>query len=256
MKKLEGKVIIVTGAAQGQGEVEARYLAENGAQVILTDIQTEPMEKIVKEINDDKETEYEANFKKLDVSNEDDWKDVVAFVIDKYGKIDGLVNNAAYLNADGYQTIEEIDEEEWDKTMTINAKGNFFGVKHVGKHMVKAESGSIVNISSISGIIGGQDGADYTASKGATRLLTKSAAYEYGPHNVRVNSIHPGYINTEMMQSVFTSEEVKKKLLDPIPMKRVAEPIEIATVVGFLLSEESSYVNGTEIIVDGGLTTV
>jgi len=252
MKRVEGKVVIVTGAAQGQGAAELKLMAQEGAKVVGTDKQIEKLQKLVDEIN----AEYGdvALAIQHDVSDEKGWQNVVEQTIKKFGKIDVLVNNAGYLNSSGYMEIENIDMNEWNKTLAINAAGNFLGIKSVIPYMKKAKSGSIINISSISGIVGGQDGVQYTASKGASRLLTKGAAVELAQYNIRVNSVHPGLIDTPMAALVFANKEELKTYLADIPLGHAADPIDIAYPVLFLASDESKYMTGAEVVVDGGIT--
>lgn len=261
MSRMKGKVVIVTGSAQGMGEAELRLMADEGAKVVGADLNIAALQKVVDEINV-KCGEGSAIAIKLDVANKADWESVIETTISTFGKIDALVNNAGYLNKGGYMNIQDITEKEWNLTMSVNAHGNFLGIQAVMPQMKKQNKGSIVNISSISGIVGGQDGVQYTASKGANRLIAKGAAVELGKYNIRVNSIHPGYINTAMAATVFNDDEEnngsgfeKDEVLgETIPLARMAEPIEVAYGALFLASDESSYVSGCELIIDGGLT--
>ena len=243
--RLQDKVAIITGAARGMGAAEARIFAKEGAKVILGDIQVEDGQSVAQEIN---EAGGQAIFIEMDVSKQSDWQRTIDAAISNFGKINVLVNNAGIIERD---SLEETTEETWDRIMAVNAKGVFLGTKAVIPHMRKAGGGSIVNISSISGMISVGYPA-YNASKGAIRVFTKSAAVEYARDNIRVNSIHPGTIWTSMStyKRAFTREERAKT----IPMRRVAEPEEIAYPALFLASDESSYMTGSEVVIDGGAT--
>lgn len=251
MGRVDDKVVIITGAASGQGKEEARLFASEGAKVVATDVQEEALTKVVEEI---KSSGGDIIGLKLDVSNEDEWNQVVQSTIEQYGKIDTLVNNAGIGGAEGYLQLNELDLKTFEKFIAINTTGQFLGMKAVAPEMIKAGGGSIINISSIAGLIGGQAGVHYTASKGASRLMSKEAAIELAPHNIRVNSLHPGGVVTPMLSALTENEELLNEALKTIPLGRLAEPIEIATVVLFLATDEASYITGTEIVVDGGVT--
>ena len=243
--RLQDKVAIITGAARGMGASEARIFANEGAKVILADIQVEDGQSVTNEINDAGGT---AIFVEMDVSSKADWDRTIEAAISNFSKINILVNNAGIIERD---SLEETTEETWDKIMAVNAKGVFLGTKAVIPHMRAAGGGSIVNISSISGMISVGYPA-YNSSKGAIRVFTKCAAVELARDNIRVNSIHPGTIWTSMStyKRAFTREERAKT----IPMQRVAEPEEIAYPALFLASDESSYITGSELVIDGGAT--
>ncbi len=243
--RLQDKVAIITGAARGMGAAEARIFAKEGAKVVLGDIQVEDGQTVTQEIID---AGGQAIFIEMDVSKQSDWQRTIDAAISNFGKINVLVNNAGIIERD---SLEETTEETWDKIMAVNAKGVFLGTKAVIPHMKAAGGGSIINISSISGMISVGYPA-YNASKGAIRVFTKSAAVEYARDNIRVNSIHPGTIWTSMStyKRAFTREERAKT----IPMRRVAEPEEIAYPALFLASDESSYITGSELVIDGGAT--
>jgi cyclopentanol dehydrogenase len=243
--RLQDKVAIITGAARGMGAAEARIFAKEGAKVILADIQVEDGQSVTQEIID---AGGQAVFVEMDVSKQSDWQRTIDAAISNFGKINVLVNNAGIIERD---SLEETTEETWDRIMAVNAKGVFLGTKAVIPHMKAAGGGSIINISSISGMISVGYPA-YNASKGAIRVFTKSAAVEYARDNIRVNSIHPGTIWTSMStyKRAFTREERAKT----IPMRRVAEPEEIAYPALFLASDESSYMTGSELVIDGGAT--
>ena len=243
--RLQDKVAIITGAARGMGAAEARIFAKEGAKVVLGDIQVEDGQSVAQEIN---EAGGQAIFIEMDVSNQSDWQRAIDAAISNFGKINVLVNNAGIIERD---SLEETTEETWDRIMAVNAKGIFLGTKAVVPHMREAGGGSIVNISSISGMIS-QGYPAYNASKGAIRVFTKSAAVEYARDNIRVNSIHPGTIWTSMStyKQAFTPETRAKV----IPMRRVGQPEEIAYPALFLASDESSYMTGSEVVIDGGVT--
>ena len=250
MGRLEGKVALITGAALGMGRAHARLFASEGAKVIVTDINEEAGRENVEAINKDG---GEAIFLKHDVANESDWKQVIDKSVETYGKVDILVNNAGILLS---KSLEDTSVDEWDLVMNINLKGVFLGCREIIPAMNKAGGGSIVNISSIYGLIGAPDCAAYEASKGAVRLLTKAAAVDLIKHNIRVNSIHPGMIKTEMTKGLADIPEAAAGIAAKVLLGRMAEPEEVSKAVLFLASDESSYVHGSELVVDGGYTAV
>jgi NAD(P)-dependent dehydrogenase (short-subunit alcohol dehydrogenase family) len=250
MGRLSGKVAIITGAASGMGKEIARLFAEEGAKVVATDVQEEVLQVTVKNIA----ATYGDSIigLKLDVTSESDWKAVVEDTVSKYGNINALVNNAGYTS--GVQ-LEDTTIDVYTRTMNINALGNLLGILAVLPSMKENGQGSIVNISSIGGIVGGQGGATYSMSKGASRLLTKDAAVELAKYNIRVNSIHPGAIATEMTVAYLEANpEIAKGATLTMPLGRFGDPIDIAYTALFLASDESKYQTGSEVIVDGGVT--
>ena len=247
--RLEGKVAIISGGARGMGAAEAKLFAREGAKVIICDVLEDEGRQTEAEIN---EVGGDAVFVKLDVTSQDEWENAVNTAIERFGKLDILVNNAGIIVQ---STIEDMTVELWDKVMDVNAKGVFLGTKTAIPHMEEAGGGSIVNISSISGIVG-QDNvnAGYNASKGAVRIFTKAAAVQYAKENIRVNSIHPGPIATPMTAEGRADPERVALTAERTPLGRYGEPEEVANAVLFLASDEASYVTGSEIVVDGGYT--
>lgn len=247
MARLEGKVAIITGAASGQGAVEAKLFANEGAKVVATDFNEEALNKNVDEIN---ANGGEAIAVKHDVTSKEDWDVVVQKAIEAFGEINILVNNAG-ITGEIMKPIEDFTVEEWDKILDVNAKGPFLGTKAVIPEMKKAGGGSIVNISSLSGLYGLGNPA-YNSSKGAVRLLTKNIALDYGKHNIRCNSIHPGTIETPMTKDFVGHEEGKQAALQGIPLGVLGQPEDVAYAVLFLASDESKFITGAEVVIDGG----
>jgi NAD(P)-dependent dehydrogenase (short-subunit alcohol dehydrogenase family) len=241
--RLKDKVAIVTGAAAGMGAATARIFAREGAFVIVADNNDDDGQKITREIGN------RAQFVHLDVSKEADWQAVVDTAIKSHGRIDILVNNAGVSGSNP----DLFALSTWDQQMEINAKGVFLGMRAVIPEMQKAKKGSIVNISSISGIAGQQFvHMGYNAAKGAVRTMTKSAAVQFGRDNIRCNSVHPGLMPPMRTSRMTADPQVRARMLKAIPMGRTGEVDEVANVNLFLASDEASYVNGAEIVVDGG----
>ena len=247
MGRLEGKVALISGAARGQGEAEARLFANEGAKVVFGDILDMEGEKVEAEIN---ETGGEAKYIHLDVTNESEWETAVKESVNSYGKLDILVNNAGISIG---KNVEETTLEEWDLVQDVNSKGVFLGTKAAIPAMRESGGGSIVNISSIAGLVGIAS-APYVASKGAVRLLTKSTAVQYGPENIRCNSVHPGFIETEMIRGILSDSAERAKRLAITPLGIFASAHDIALAVLFLASDESRYMTGSELVIDGGIT--
>ena len=243
--RLGDKVAIITGASHGQGAAEARLFAREGSAVVLTDVLVEDGRKVEAEIA---EAGGNALFVELDVTSEEGWKRAVETTVQRFGKIDILVNNAGIYPI---ETLEETTEQLWDRVLDINAKGAFLGTREVIPVMRSAGGGSIVNISSTSGIAGSRNASAYHASKGAVRIFSKSAAIQYAPDKIRVNSVHPGGVDTRMLFDIY-DDEYLTKARQQVPMGRFAAPEEIAYAVLYLASDESLYVTGTELVVDGG----
>lgn len=248
--RLLGKVALITGGAHGMGAEEARLFAREGAKVAIADIREEDARKVEAQIA---ETGGEAMVVLLDVSKEDQWERSVAAVVAQFGKLDILVNNAGI-------SSRAVDDpwslENWNRIMNINSTGVFLGTKHAIPKMQAAGGGSIVNMSSIMGLVGGESGhTAYSASKGSVRLLTKATAVRYGKDGIRANSVHPGYMPP--MLSGIPDEEVRTQrqhLIDATPLRREGERIEVANAVLFLASDEASFITGAELVVDGGFT--
>jgi 3alpha(or 20beta)-hydroxysteroid dehydrogenase len=246
MNRLAGKVALITGSARGMGEAHARLFVAEGAKVILTDLSEQAGQAIAQELGEN------ALFLKHDVTKLADWQRVVAEGEAKFGPVTVLVNNAGVLGPIADTT--ELTEDDYLKVCAINQHGVFYGMQAVIPSMLKAGLGSIVNISSVAGIVSiyGAPSLAYVASKFAVRGMTKKTAVEFGGKNIRVNSVHPGFINTPMMAEA-TNEE-GGDALGLIPLGRLAEPREVSQLVLFLASDESSYITGTEHIIDGGMT--
>ena len=247
--RLENKVALISGGARGMGAAEAKLFAREGARVIVGDILEAEGRQTEAEIN---EGGGECVFVRLDVTSEGDWQSAVAAAVSRFGKLDILVNNAGIV-ARG--VLEDTTVEVWDRVMGVNAKGVFLGTKAAIPEMRKAGGGSIVNISSMSGIVG-QDAIQpvYNASKGAVRIFTKAAAVQYAKEGIRVNSVHPGPIDTPMAGARLTDPEEQRKAEARTPLGRTAQPEEVAYGVLYLASDEASFVTGSELVIDGGAT--
>ena len=248
MGRLDGKVAVITGAARGQGVAEAELFAGEGARVVLTDLLVDEGQEAADRI---RAAGGEALFLKLDVSSPEEWNEVVRHAVQTYGRLDILVNNAGIAVRGG---VESTPIEEWDRCLDINAKGVFLGMKFAIPAMLENGCGSVINISSTSGIVGYPGGTAYHASKGAVRIMTKAAAAEYARRGVRINSLHPGLIKTAMTDSM--AEDRAAGILERTPMGRKGTPMEIAYGALFLASDEASFVTGTELVIDGGMTAV
>ena len=247
--RLEGKVAIITGGARGQGATEARMFAQEGASVVIGDVRDELGMQVEAEI---RELGGEAVYLHLDVTSNDDWQRAIDTAEQQFGKVDVLVNNAAIVLR---KDIEETTSEDWDNIMDINAKGVFLGTRAVIPAMRRAGGGSIVNISSISGLVAIGPPA-YIATKGAVRLFTKSTAIQYASENIRANSIHPGSVDTDMRREGLgsqTPDEIQARV-DNIPLGRVGTTEDISYGALFLASDESSFMTGSELVIDGGYT--
>ena len=248
MGRLDGKVAIISGGARGQGAAEARLYAKEGARVVFGDIRDDEGRRVEAEIQ---ELGGDAVYVHLDVTSEADWQRVVRDTINRYGRLDILVNNAAIIIP--RVGIEDRSGDDWDRVFEVNAKGVFLGTKHSIPAMRDSGGGSIVNISSVAGI--GQayhQEPAYAASKGAVRIFSKVTAAQHAKDGIRCNSVHPGPIDTEMLATAFADEEARAERLKRVPMQRMGSADEIAKGVLYLASDDSSYVTGSELVIDGG----
>ncbi|MFD1336982.1 SDR family NAD(P)-dependent oxidoreductase [Oceanobacillus iheyensis] len=257
MSKFQDKVIIVTGAAGGIGKEVVRKIANAQAKVVLVDLNEEAIKSVQAELGLTEENSFVV---KADVSNEENVKNYVDQTIAKFGRIDGFVNNAGVEGP--AKSMEEITEKEFDFVYGINVKGVLFGLKYVLPVMKAQKSGSIVNTASVAGLIGSPSMALYNSSKHAVMGLNKVAALESAAFNVRVNTVNPGVINTQMMRNIESNvapgsaEQAQTAYNDAVPMKCYGEPDEVANVIAFLLSDEASYVSSSSFTIDGALYNV
>ncbi|WP_337033562.1 SDR family oxidoreductase [Paenibacillus illinoisensis] len=240
MGKLEGKVAIITGGASGIGECMVDLFAQEGAIVIAADINEAALETASQKQN--------VYGMKLNVASDENWEALAKVVNERFGKIDILVNNAGISSE---KPFEEINAQDWEKMLSINGFGPFAGMKHVTPYMAAQKNGSIVNISSYTAMIG-QGFNHYSASKGAVRALSKAAATTFGRQGIRVNALFPGIIETPMTQSLSTSKELLGRLIQATPLQRLGQAMDIAKAALFLASDDSSYITGSELVIDGG----
>ena len=243
--RLEGKVAIITGAGSGMGAEEARLFAREGAKVVVADITEELGRQVDAQIG---EAGGDAMFVQTDVTDESDWHNLIQQAVSRYGKLDILVNNAGISSS---AIDDNLDTDGWNRIMDVNATGVFLGTKHAVERMRQSGGGSIVNISSIMGFVGGEGGHPaYHASKGAVRIFSKAMAVQYGPEGIRVNSVHPGFMppmRTSKPDAAMRQEQVRLT-----PLRRTGETIEVAYGVLFLASDEASFITGAELVIDGG----
>ena len=257
--RLEGKVALISGGARGQGAAEARLFVREGAAVVIGDILDEEGMRLEAEL---RELGADASYLHLDVTDADQWQTAVEETVSRYGKLDILVNNAgiAAVQTAGLNSakIDATDMRVWDTIMDVNAKGVFLGTRAAIPAMKDAGGGSIVNISSIAGLVGfvpaSGASAAYGSSKGAVRLLTKSTAIQYASDGIRCNSVHPGYIDTPMTERMTAQPALRDSLIGRTPLGRVGTVDDIAYGVLFLASEESGFMTGSELVIDGGWT--
>ena len=245
--RLEGKVALISGGARGLGAAAVRLFASEGAKVGIGDIRQEQACALESEL---RESGSDVMYVGLDVTDEEQWANAVHQMMTVYGRLDILVNNAGILE---HGLVEDTSAESWDRTMDVNSRGVFLGTRAVIPAMRESGGGSIVNISSVAGLVGGFMTA-YNSSKGAVRLLTKSTAVQYAAENIRVNSVHPGPTNTDMLDVFFREEGAREARATDTPIPRLGEPEDIAYGVLFLASDESSYMTGAELVIDGGNT--
>ena len=247
--RLDGKVALISGGSRGMGAFEAELFVQEGAKVVICDVRDDEGDALAKKIVD---RGGEAASVHLDVTSESDWAAAVREAVERYGKLDVLVNNAG-VSARG--SIEETSPDDWDRVMDINAKGVFLGTRSAIPEMRKAGAGSIINISSQLGLVGmGESSPQYQASKGAVRIFSKSAAIQYAHEGIRVNSVHPGPIITPMTEARRSDEVVRQRMISRIPLGRYGESEDVAYGVLYLASDESSFVTGSELVIDGGWT--
>lgn len=247
--RLAGKAVLISGGASGIGLATARRAMEEGAHVAVGDIDLDAGERAARESPG-------LHFVRLDVTSDESWAGAVADVRERFGRLDGVVNNAGIFIIGDIETMSDAD---WHRTQAVNVDGVFYGCRHAVRAL-KAQGGSIVNLSSVSGIIGGHNVVAYNASKGAVRMLTKSVALycarrDYG---IRCNSVHPTFVDTAMYQGIVSGardpDKIRAALLAQVPLGRVAEAREIADLIVYLLSDESRFVTGAELVIDGGMT--
>ena len=246
--RLEGKVALITGAARGQGAAEARLFAQEGAKVIVADVSDPEGIAVAAEIA---EAGGDAIYVHLDVTDESEWEAAVQSAITSFGKLDILVNNAGIWQR-GH--VMETSSEQWDDIMDVNAKGVFLGTKTAIPEMTKAGGGSIVNISSTAGLVGSKTSSAYSASKGAVRIFSKSTAIQYASEGIRANSIHPGPIDTDMGDQVWPDPTSREASISRTALSRIGTAQDIAYGALYLASDESSFVTGSELVIDGGVT--
>ncbi len=250
MKRVEKKVVVVTGGALGIGRETCLLLAKEGAKVAITDVLDKEGQELADEIT---KSGGVAKFWHLDVSDEKEVEKVYAEVFKEFGRLDATVNNAGIAGVD--KPTHELTENEWDATMNVNVKGVFFCTKHAIPYMQKSGGGSIINLSSIYGLIGAGDIPAYHASKGAVRLMSKNDALIYAKDNIRVNSVHPGFIWTPLVEKLGKETHGFREHLDSLhPIGHIGESIDIAYGILYLVSDESKFVTGSELVIDGGYT--
>lgn len=243
--RLEGKVAIITGAARGMGAMHVRRFVEEGCSVLMTDVLEAEGSRLASALGKSVE------FRRQDVSQPSDWETVAKACLERFGRIDILINNAGIIIPG---SIEETTIDMYMKVFQINELGTFLGMKAVLPYMKAAASGSIVNISSSSGLVGVPNTVAYTASKFAVRGMTKVAANEYANHNVRVNSVHPGIIDTPLLGD--GTPETKAEIARQTPLNRMGLPVEVSNLVLFLASDEAAFCTGAEFVIDGGQTSI
>jgi NAD(P)-dependent dehydrogenase (short-subunit alcohol dehydrogenase family) len=248
MDKLRGRVALVTGAASGIGEATAKRLASDGAAVLVTDVQDAAGTQVVKDI---RESGGLASYRHLDVTSQPEWEAAVVAALEEFGRLDILVNNAGMGDL---AAIEDTSLEDWNRTIGIDQTGVFLGMKTAAAALAASGHGSVINISSIFGTSGGFGTSPaYHAAKGAVRTLTKNVALHWADSGVRVNSVHPGFIDTPILDQA-KGTPIEQAMLDVTPMGRLGKPAEIAAGVAYLASDDASFVTGLELYIDGGYT--
>ena len=248
LMRLRDKVALISGGARGIGAAEARLFAREGASVVIGDVLEERGEQVAVGIG---EAGGHALFVRLDVRREADWKKAVQQTVETFGKLDVLVNNAGIYSI---VPIEDTSTEEWDEVMAVNVRGVFLGTKHAIPAMRRSGGGSIVNVSSTAGIVASARGSAYGTSKGAVRLLTKYTAVQHAKDGIRSNSIHPGPIDTDMIAANVATPEGRAASIARVPLGRLGAVEDVAYGALFLASDESSFMTGSEVVIDGGVT--
>lgn len=250
MERLKGKVSVVTGAASGLGKSICMLFAQEGAHVVATDINTQAGANMLVEL---RSIDPQACFVRQDVADEAGWQEVMAVTLKQFGRLDVLVNCAGVFSG---ASIAELTLEQWRKVMSVNLDGVFLGIKYGAEAMQKGGGGSIVNMSSVGGLLGTINSSAYNASKGGVRLLTKAAAMEFSKagygHNIRVNSVHPGVIETPMTAPMFANPAEGEAMLAWTPMGHFGQPRDVAYGVLYLASDEAAFLTGSELVIDGG----
>ncbi len=253
--RLEDKVALITGAAaalpgelMGFGGAAAHLFVREGAKVVITDLQDELGERSAAAM---REAGGDVQYRHLDVTSASQWTEAIEATVSACGKLDVLVNNAGISVA---ARVEDMSEAEWDAELSVHAKGVFLGTRAAIPAMRAGGGGSIINISSIMGIVGSPTSPAYSAAKGAIRIFTKSTALQYARENIRVNSVHPGYADTPLTREVFAPPEVREALQRQTPMHRLGTAEDIAWGIVYLASDESAFVTGSELVIDGGMT--
>ncbi|GJF27237.1 SDR family NAD(P)-dependent oxidoreductase [Streptomyces sp. HO565] len=247
-RRLEGKVALITGATGGIGAATAELFAQEGARLVITDVARQPLQELARRIE---AGGAEVATARLDVSSAQEWEEVTALVRDRFGVLDVLVNLAGILDWPG---IEDTREEVWDRVIDVNQKGTWLGMRASMPLLRASGNASVINTSSVLGLVGSGAAAAYQASKGAVRLLSKTAAVEYARQGVRVNSIHPGAVATPMIQDLLDEQGDQQPDIQRTPMRRAGRADEVAPAILFLACDDSSFVTGSELVVDGGLT--
>lgn len=254
--RFDGKVLLLTGsAAATEGELMGfggatawRFMQEGGAAVVLTDVQEERGEQSAESL---RSAGHKASFMRHDVTSEDDWESVVGQTLESYGRLDYLVNIAGIQDT---MSIEDTPTETWQSVMDVTNRGMFLGVKHGARAMNRSGGGAIVNLASMAARWSSPYGAAYAASRAGMTHFTRGAAIQYAPQNIRVNSVLPGWVKSPFTQWIFNDEKLSKYRTDRVPLGRWGQPEEIAAAILFLLSDDASYVTGSELLVDGGAT--
>jgi NAD(P)-dependent dehydrogenase (short-subunit alcohol dehydrogenase family) len=250
MDRLKGKVALISGGARGQGAAEARLFVHEGAKVVVGDVLDAQALQLAAEISTQAGSRA-VTAVHLDVTRAADWRGAVEACMRDFGGLDILVNNAGIFNMSG---LEDTSEELWDSVVNINQKGVWLGMKTAVPMMRQRGGGSIINISSVAGLTGSTGSTAYHGTKGAVRLLTKAAAVQYGPEKIRVNSVHPGLIATQMVDIIPQAQRAAFQTM--VPLKREGRAEDVANVVLFLASDDASYITGAEFVVDGGLNAM